>query len=219
MSLHHAFEAIVAVTALSLLSTPAVAADAPQPSATAEEAFSQIAGCVSTSEQTNVLFVIDESLSLRDSDPDNQRSQALKIAIGGLADLQRSAPDKKIMVAQYMVGQSANFGTSDPAMLLTVPTEQYRTDYLFYAATSWQANFVDIIAPKGASVKVDGVNVANWKGIGNSGFDIAHVQLANNGNGTHTVSGDQKVGISVYGLQSYGSYWYPGGLDLDLIPQ
>jgi len=97
--------------------------------------------------------------------------------------------------------------------------EQYRTDYLFYAATSWQANFVDIIAPKGASVKVDGVNVANWKGIGNSGFDIAHVQLANNGNGTHTVSGDQKVGISVYGLQSYGSYWYPGGLDLDLIPQ
>jgi len=99
MSLHHAFEAIVAVTALSLLSTPAVAADAPQPSATAEEAFSQIAGCVSTSEQTNVLFVIDESLSLRDSDPDNQRSQALKIAIGGLADLQRSAPDKKIMVA------------------------------------------------------------------------------------------------------------------------
>ncbi len=127
--------------------------------------------------------------------------------------------DKKIMVAQYMVGQSANFGTSDPAMLLTVPTEQYRTDYLFYAATSWQANFVDIIAPKGASVKVDGVNVANWKGIGNSGFDIAHVQLANNGNGTHTVSGDQKVGISVYGLQSYGSYWYPGGLDLDLIPQ
>ena len=30
---------------------------------------------------------------------------------------------------------------------------------------------------------------------------------------------DQPVGISVYGVQSYGSYWYPGGLDLTINPQ
>jgi len=129
------------------------------------------------------------------------------------------AADKKILVAQYMVGQSAGFGQSDPSMLLTVPTEQYRSSYLFYAEKNWQANFVDIIAPVGASVQADMQAVNSWKPIGATGYQVAHVPLSNNGDGTHRVTSDQKVGISVYGVQSAGSYWYPGGLDLDLIPQ
>ena len=127
--------------------------------------------------------------------------------------------DKKILVAEYMVGQSAGFGTSDPAMLIAVPAEQFRTSYLFYAQTAWQANFVDIIAPTGANVQVDGAPAGAFAPIGNSGFGLAHVKLSNAGNGSHTVSSDKKVGISVYGVVSYGSYWYPGGLDLDVIPQ
>ena len=127
--------------------------------------------------------------------------------------------DKKILVAQYMVGQSANFGTSDPAMLLAVPTAQFRSSYLFYAQTGWQANYVDIIAPTGANVMVDGAAVANFAPIGATSFSLAHVKLSNAGDGTHSVTGDQKVGISVYGVVDYGSYWYPGGLDLDVIPQ
>ncbi len=126
--------------------------------------------------------------------------------------------DKKIMVSQYMVGQSANFGTSDPSMVLAVPTEQYRTDYLFYAAPSWTVNFVDVIGPNGVDATVDGGAVMGWKPIGNSGFSVAHVKL-NKDLGTHTVTGDQKVGITVYGVQSSGSYWFPGGLDLDILPQ
>ena len=129
------------------------------------------------------------------------------------------AADKKIMVAQYMVGQSAGFGTSDPSMLLTVPVEQYRTSYLFYAEKNWTANFVDIIAPTGASVQVDMQAVNTWKPIGATGFQVAHVPLSNAGDGTHRVTSDLKVGISVYGVLNAGSYWYPGGLDLDLIPQ
>ncbi len=126
--------------------------------------------------------------------------------------------DKKIMVSQYMVGQSANYGTSDPSMVLAVPTEQYRTDYLFYAAPSWTVNFVDVIGPNGVSATVDGGAVMGWKPIGNSGFSVAHVKL-NKDLGTHNVTGDQKVGITVYGVQSSGSYWFPGGLDLDILPQ
>jgi hypothetical protein len=45
------------------------------------------------------------------------------------------------------------------------------------------------------------------------------VKLSNAGDGNHTVNSDQKVGISVYGVLNYGSYWYPGGLDLNVIPQ
>ncbi|MEZ4430077.1 MAG: IgGFc-binding protein [Nannocystaceae bacterium] len=127
--------------------------------------------------------------------------------------------EKKILVAQYMVGQAANFGTSDPAYILAVPQEQYRTSYLFFAATNWTANYVDIIAPANASVTVDGVMVNTWSPIAATGFSVAHVKLSNAGDGSHTVESNQKVGISVYGVQSSGSYWYTGGLDLNLIPQ
>jgi hypothetical protein len=126
---------------------------------------------------------------------------------------------KKIMVVQYMVGQSAGFGTSDPSMVQAVTPAQFRNDYLFHAAPNWTANFVDIIAPNGATVTVDGANVANWTAIGATGFSAAHVPLSNAGNGNHTVDSNQKVGISVYGVQNAGSYWYPGGLDLEIDPQ
>ena len=127
--------------------------------------------------------------------------------------------DKKVMVVQYMVGQSGGYGTSDPAMLVAVNPLQWRKNYLFFAATSWQANYVDILGPLNAAVTVDGVAVAGWQQIGASNYQVAHVKLNNAGNGTHSVTGDVGVGIGVYGVQNYGSYWYPGGLDLDVIPQ
>jgi hypothetical protein len=129
------------------------------------------------------------------------------------------AADKKIMVAQYMVGQSGGFGTSDPAMLLAVNPLQWRKSYLFFAATTWKANYVDILGPLNAAVTVDGVAVGGWQAIGASNYQVAHVKLSNAGNGTHSVISDVGVGIAVYGVQDYGSYWYPGGLDLDVIPQ
>ena len=127
--------------------------------------------------------------------------------------------DKKILVAEYMVGQDGGYGTSDPAMLLAVPTAQFRKNYLFYAQPAWSANYVDIIAPAGANVTVDGAPVGNFTPVAASGFSLAHVKLSNAGDGSHSVAGDQGIGISVYGVIDYGSYWYPGGLDLDVIPQ
>ena len=52
-----------------------------------------------------------------------------------------------------------------------------------------------------------------------SNYQVAHVKLSNNGSGNHSVVGDVGVGIGVYGVLNYGSYWYHGGLDLDVIPQ
>src|SRR5690606_15310384 len=93
--------------------------------------------------------------------------------------------DKNILVVQYMVGQSAGYGTSDPAMLMAVPIAQYRDNYLFYAEPTWTANFVDIIAPANAAVTVDAAAVNNWTPIGATGYSVAHVQLSNAGNGRH----------------------------------
>jgi len=127
--------------------------------------------------------------------------------------------DKKILVAQYMVGQSGGYGTSDPSMLLAVNPQQWRKDYLVHAPTNWVANYVDLIAKTGTAVQVDMVAVGNWQPIGNTGYSVAHVKLSNAGDGNHRITGDQGVSVAVSGVQNAGSYWYPGGLDLDVIPQ
>jgi hypothetical protein len=127
--------------------------------------------------------------------------------------------DKKILVAQYMVGQDGGFGTSDPAMLIAVNPLQWRKSYLVHAPTSWTANYIDLMAKTGTNVQVDGAAAGGWKVIGNTGYSYTHVKLSNAGNGNHSITADQGVGVGVYGVQSYGSYWYPGGLDLDVIPQ
>lgn len=46
----------------------------------------------------------------------------------------------------------------------------------------------------------------------------AHVQLADNGDGNHSITADQGVGVAVYAAQNSGSYGYPDRLDLDVIP-
>ena len=54
--------------------------------------------------------------------------------------------------------------------------------------------------------------------IGTTGYSVMRVQLAKNADGNHDLSGDKAFGVTVYGYGQYTSYWYPGGLDLDLIP-
>jgi len=125
--------------------------------------------------------------------------------------------DKRFMVAQYMVGQGGGFGEADPSMLLAPATEQYRKDYLFHAPPSWEANFVDIILKNGTMVSVDGQPVPAPVQIGATGYSLARVKLDDGplGDGNHTILGSDRVGIGVYGLQDFGSYWVVGGLDLD----
>lgn len=127
------------------------------------------------------------------------------------------AADKKILVAQYMIGQGGGYGAQDPSMLLAVATEQYRKDYLFQAPNSWDANYVDIILKSGTTVSVDGKQVAGFVKIAGTEFSLAHVLLSKDGSGSHTLTASDRVGISVYGIQDFGSYWIVGGLDLDHI--
>ena len=140
------------------------------------------------------------------------------VEIPSTVDKFKVEANHKILVAQYMVGQDGGYGTSDPSMLLAVPRIQYRDNYLIYAQSAWKANFVDIIALDGAAITVDGAPVVGFTAIPETGFSLAHVKLVNTGNGNHHLAGDVTFGISVYGVVDYGSYWYPGGLDLELIP-
>jgi hypothetical protein len=122
-----------------------------------------------------------------------------------------------VLVAQYMQGQGDSGVPGDPAMALSVATEQYRQQYLFHAPTNYLSNFVNVTAPTSAVITLDGAQVSGFVPIGASGFSVARVQLSNAGDGNHVITGNQAFGISVYGYGDDTSYWYPGGLDLDKV--
>ncbi len=126
--------------------------------------------------------------------------------------------DKKVLVVEYMEGQDAGGNTGDPAMSLAVATDQYRDNYMFHAPTNYENNYVNVTAPTGTTVMLDGTEVTGWTAIGSSGYDMARVSLGAGNNGNHTATGTAPFGISVYGFGQYTSYWYPGGLNLDVIP-
>jgi hypothetical protein len=133
-------------------------------------------------------------------------------------------PPQSFFVAQYMEGQdsfNANCtggsaqDCGDPSESVAVATAQFRTGYQFAAPTSYTENWVNVIAPAGATVTVDGANVAGFAAIGGSGFDWAHVALSSSNNGVHNASSSSPFGIEVYGYGAYTSYMYPGGLNLN----
>src|SRR6185436_7994990 len=109
----------------------------------------------------------------------------------------------------------------DPAMALTVSKSQFRSDYLFHAPTNYETSYVNIVAPTGVAVMLDGAMVpANaFKVIGGTGYSVARQSISNAGNGNHTASAAMPFGISVYGYGQYTSYWYPGGSNLAVLHQ
>jgi hypothetical protein len=124
--------------------------------------------------------------------------------------------DQKILVAQYMSGQDAGGGAGDPDMALAVPVEQFRLSYMFHAPTNYNENHVDVTAPMGATVLLDGAPLTGFNAIGTTGFGLVRATLTAgpNGDGTHSISSDTRFSITVYGYGDYTSYWYAGGLDL-----
>jgi hypothetical protein len=153
-------------------------------------------------------------------------AQTTLAQIGDFIEIQRHdgdhliSADQKILVAEYMEGQEAGGNTGDPAMTVAVPTAQYRTEYLFHAPTNYEVNYVNVTAPSGATVTLDGVEVTSFTQIGSSGYGVARVTLDQfpSVGGNHFATGTEPFGITVYGYGQYTSYWYPGGLDLEEIP-
>jgi hypothetical protein len=130
----------------------------------------------------------------------------------------RIQADKAILVAQYMQGStSVPSNSGDPSMSLAIPSAQFRPSYIFVAPLTYDANFVNVIAPKGTAVSVDGKAIASseFAGIGGSDFAVARHQL--DGGEIHKVTASASVGIVVYGYGKDTSYMYPGGLDLKRI--
>jgi hypothetical protein len=129
-----------------------------------------------------------------------------------------------LLVVQFLVGQGLTMASmGDPAMALAVPVDQYRKGYNFLAPEDYRddpaagivgQNWVNVIAPDGARVLLDGAEVGGFSGIAGSGFGVARVQIEG---GSHAIDSDVEFGIMCYGYGNYTSYMYPGGLDVDKI--
>ena len=169
---------------------------------------------IATQAQTSITFT-----------PDQGRDQVLADT-GDWLELSEStaafrvSASAPVLVAQYMLGEGAGYGQGDPAMLVLAPISGYRSEHAIFIPPSWTPSFVDLSAPSGASVSVDGVELGpeSWAEIPGAGFAVAHLALDGLGDGRHFISADVDVGVSVYGLVGAASTWYTGGVALTPQP-
>lgn len=118
-----------------------------------------------------------------------------------------------ILVTQTMLSQDAiGQGSGDPAMGTGIPVIQTRTSYDILVPDTYTSNYINLVAPTGANVTLDGAPVAAWTAVGTSGYDTARIGVAPGGHHLESAGG-VRFGITAYGYASYTSYLYPGGMN------
>jgi hypothetical protein len=131
-------------------------------------------------------------------------------------DFRISSGTKQIYVTQTLMGQDyfTSSDSGDPAMGSGVPVFQARSVYTFLTPDTYTYNFVNIIAPTGAVVTLDGIAVEGWTPIGSSGYTVARVPLIP---GSHLAEAEGEIGFGnmAYGYAPYTSYLFPGGMNIE----
>jgi hypothetical protein len=120
----------------------------------------------------------------------------------------------KISIGQFLVSQEQTLDvTGDPAMILTVPSNQFRTDYHLLTPQGYTEDFVVVTRPAGIEVRLDGAAIAEgeFSPVGAGNWETATVRVEP---GLHVLDGDEEFGLQAYGFNNAVSYGYPGGLNL-----
>lgn len=104
-------------------------------------------------------------------------------------------------------------GIGDPAFLIAVPESQFRSDYIVLTPDEYQQDYLNIIAPSGSVITLDGSPVSSPDArVG--GWDIYRRRVED---GVHRLSGTANFGLYAYGYDCDVSYAYPGGLNLESL--
>ena len=131
----------------------------------------------------------------------------------------RVSSDQPLLIAHYLQGQSSvDSGAGDPSMSIAVPRAQYRDNYIFSVSRTYDFNFVNIVAPRDATVLLDGEALPDsaFVAIGTTDYRVARYMLPSDRE-VFRMQGTHPFGIVVYGYGAFTSYMYPGGLDLKKI--
>lgn len=120
---------------------------------------------------------------------------------------------RRFLVAQYQQSQNVGGNMGDPALLVPLPRAQWLDRYVFHAPTDYTATMVDVIAPTGVTVTLDGAPLATGVPIGATGFSLIRVSSLGpgpGGDGNHVIWSGQPFTLSIAGYGDYTSYWHPG---------
>jgi hypothetical protein len=142
-----------------------------------------------------------------------------------------SATPGAFLVEQYMVGQNVtgcgtcsptggatNNSLGDPASVLEVPTAQYRTNYNFVVPATYVNSFINVVAPVGETVTLDGAALtAVPTTIPGTTWNV-YRQAVTSGSHVAATAGAAGFGLKVLGVAPFTSYAYPGGLNLATLP-
>jgi len=152
------------------------------------------------------------------------------VEFGPVMDAFTVKGNQPFVVGSFMVGGSLQAPPGDkcpdfpcrgdPSMSMEVTPQQFRKAYTFLAPADYETNFADILVPDGASVMLDGAAPTGAPTpITGTGWSIIREPLKADGGGVHTLSADKNVGLQVMGFGHATSYYYPGGLNLELISE
>ena len=115
-------------------------------------------------------------------------------------------------------GSGSSSSQGDPSQSFAVAAEQYRLKYVFLAPTDYKTSYVDVIAPAGTKLMLDGSDVSSkLASISGTDWFNARLLLDAGKDGVHSLVADKPVGIQVIGYGDYTTYMYPGGLNLGEI--
>jgi hypothetical protein len=131
--------------------------------------------------------------------------------------------DKPFMLVQYILGEDYpnagdNQGVGAPSMMVIAPTSLYERSSLFQTpklspGSGVYTNYANFIVHKNAvnSTTLDGEKIAGvLSALPISGSDHIIYSASNLSPGSHFVSSDSGVGVSIYGYGWYESYAWPG---------
>ena len=134
--------------------------------------------------------------------------------------------DKPLLVMQFGLG-NAHDGIGDPFMMMITPVEQYSNNYVFNVLPEFATNYITIyVTPddyQPQNIFVDDASLENstWTTINCYNSDVCgYITFVTLTPGEHTLyhsDVSSSVGVSAYGFNSYNSYGYPGGLQLEPV--
>ena len=139
------------------------------------------------------------------------RGEFKEIVSADSFEITSSAP---VMVGEYLVSQGATQdNVGDPALIITPPINQLRSDYQIIIPQGYSSNWLTIAREAGESITLDGMLVADnlFFSFGSNEYELAWVEVSE---GVHYLEGDSPFYLTVYGYSAAVSYGYPGGLNL-----
>jgi len=118
-----------------------------------------------------------------------------------------------LYVTQALLSEHAlDAQSGDPALGSGIPINQWRSEYDFLVPETYSSNYLNLAAPKGAAVYLDGQLIEAWEATSAAGHKVARLEAEPGSHHIESVGG-VGFGITSYGYASYTSYLLPGGMN------